>query len=115
MKKQAAHESNSYVVGVGIASLAAAALLIRDGDVGGSTITILEEWATVDGSLSELKVAVRGRLDRPRSTDAPTRPGPLEHSLRGRCTRRAVCRQRCALPYRPSRLTREREARTCRS
>jgi myosin-crossreactive antigen len=32
MKKQAAHESNSYVVGDGIASLAAAALLIRDGD-----------------------------------------------------------------------------------
>jgi oleate hydratase len=50
-KTQATHESNFYIVGGGIASLAAAAFLIRDGDVRGSTITILEESATLGGSL----------------------------------------------------------------
>jgi oleate hydratase len=44
----------------------------------------------------------------------PMRPGPRIHSLRGRCTRHAVCRQGYASPYRPSRLTHEREARICR-
>jgi len=40
-----------YLVGGGIASLAAAAFLIRDGAIRGSNITILEESAKIGGSL----------------------------------------------------------------
>jgi oleate hydratase len=40
-----------YLVGAGIASLAAAAFLIRDGDVPGKNITILEASANIGGSL----------------------------------------------------------------
>ena len=40
-----------YLVGGGIASLAAAAFMIRDGDVFGQNITILEESGTIGGSL----------------------------------------------------------------
>jgi oleate hydratase len=39
------------LVGAGIASLAAAAFLIRDGDIPGQNITILEESAKIGGSL----------------------------------------------------------------
>ncbi|GGA60336.1 oleate hydratase [Sphingomonas psychrolutea] len=45
------HEGKVYLVGGGIASLAAAAFLIRDGDVRGSDITIFDEGAAVGGSL----------------------------------------------------------------
>ncbi len=46
-------ESNGlfYLVGGGIASLAAAAFLIRDGDIPGERITILEESDKIGGSL----------------------------------------------------------------
>ena len=40
-----------YLVGSGIASLAAAAFLIRDGNIPGQNITILEESAKIGGSL----------------------------------------------------------------
>ena len=40
-----------YMVGGGIASMAAAAFMIRDGDVFGQNITILEESDTIGGSL----------------------------------------------------------------
>src|ERR1700691_1510356 len=40
-----------YLVGGGIASLAAAAFFIRDGDVAGRDITILEESEKIGGSL----------------------------------------------------------------
>jgi len=40
-----------YLVGGGIASLAAAAFLIRDGNIPGQNITILEEQAKIGGSL----------------------------------------------------------------
>ena len=41
----------TYLVGGGIASLAAAAFLIRDGDIPGRTITILDESSRIGGSL----------------------------------------------------------------
>jgi oleate hydratase len=44
-------EPNTYLVGGGIASLAAAVFLIRDGSIPGHTITIIEESATIGGSL----------------------------------------------------------------
>jgi len=44
-------ERQVYLVGGGIASLAAAAFLIRDGDILGQNITILEESNTLGGSL----------------------------------------------------------------
>jgi oleate hydratase len=40
-----------YLVGGGIASLAAAAFFIRDGDIPGRNITILEESEKIGGSL----------------------------------------------------------------
>jgi oleate hydratase len=45
------HEPQFYLVGGGIASLAAAAFLIRDGDIPGRNIMILEESRTIGGSL----------------------------------------------------------------
>lgn len=45
------HESAFYLIGGGIASLAAAAFLIRDGNIPGRNITILEESETIGGSL----------------------------------------------------------------
>lgn len=43
--------AQTYCVGGGIAALAAAAFLIRDGGVHGKTITIIEDLATIGGSL----------------------------------------------------------------
>lgn len=40
-----------YLVGDGIASMAAAAFMIPDGDVFGQNITILEEYDKIGGSL----------------------------------------------------------------
>src|SRR5208282_3664727 len=45
------NDSKFYLVGGGIASLAAAAFLIRDGDIPGRNIIILEESAKIGGSL----------------------------------------------------------------
>ncbi|QGM97294.1 oleate hydratase [Methylocystis parvus] len=53
-------ERNIYLVGGGIASLAAAAFLIRDGDVRGHRITILEELDVIGGSLDGSGSAVEG-------------------------------------------------------
>ena len=44
-------ERQVYLIGGGIASLAAAAFMIRDGDILGQNITILEESNTLGGSL----------------------------------------------------------------
>ena len=44
-------EAKAYLVGGGIASLAAAAFMIRDGDMLGRNITIFEELGTIGGSL----------------------------------------------------------------
>jgi oleate hydratase len=49
--KQADNDSITYLVGGGIASLAAAVFLIRDGDIPGRRITILEESPRLGGSL----------------------------------------------------------------
>jgi len=43
--------SATYLVGGGIASLAAAVFLIRDGDIPGHAITIIEESSRIGGSL----------------------------------------------------------------
>ena len=50
-KKTSDDNAVIYIVGGGIASLAAAAFLIRDGDIPGHNITILEESAKLGGSL----------------------------------------------------------------
>jgi len=44
-------ETKIYLVGGGIASLAAAVFLIRDGDIPGHNITVLEELGKLGGSL----------------------------------------------------------------
>lgn len=50
-KGRADEHSRAYLVGGGIASLAAAAFLIRDGEIPGANITILEESEKIGGSL----------------------------------------------------------------
>jgi oleate hydratase len=57
-------EGKFYLVGGGIASLAAAAFLIRDGDVRGCNITILEESERLGGSLDGTGSAQDGYLMR---------------------------------------------------
>jgi oleate hydratase len=57
-------EGKFYLVGGGIASLAAAAFLIRDGDVRGGNITILEESERLGGSLDGSGSAQDGYLMR---------------------------------------------------
>ena len=54
----------TYLVGGGIASLAAAVFLIRDGDVPGHTITILEESSRIGGSLDAAGNATDGYVMR---------------------------------------------------
>ena len=54
----------TYLVGGGIASLAAAVFLIRDGDVQGQTITILEESSRIGGSLDAAGNATDGYVMR---------------------------------------------------
>src|SRR5271157_4697870 len=52
MPEELANSTTSvYIIGGGIASLAAAAFLIRDGDIPGRNITILEESDRIGGSL----------------------------------------------------------------
>jgi oleate hydratase len=53
-----------YLVGGGIASLAAAAFLIRDGDIPGHNITIIEESAKIGGSLDAAGTADDGYVMR---------------------------------------------------
>ena len=52
--------AKTYLVGGGIASICAAAFLIRDGDVIGRNITILEESGIVGGSLDGSGSAEKG-------------------------------------------------------
>jgi oleate hydratase len=51
MTKPDRSHTRAHLVGGGIASLAAATLLIRDGGLSGHTITVYEELDRVGGSL----------------------------------------------------------------
>ena len=62
--KHADRDPSFYLVGGGIASLAAAAFLIRDGDILGRNITILEESAKIGGSLDAAGTAEDGYVMR---------------------------------------------------
>ena len=53
-----------YLVGGGIASLAAAAFFIRDGDIPGRNITVLEESGKIGGSLDAAGTAEAGYIMR---------------------------------------------------
>ena len=53
-----------YLVGGGIASMAAAAFLIRDADIPGHNITILEESTKIGGSLDAAGSAADGYIMR---------------------------------------------------
>ncbi len=59
MKRTPEDHAAIYLVGAGIASLAAAAFLIRDGDIPGHNITILEESAKLGGSLDAAGTLLR--------------------------------------------------------
>ena len=54
-KPKGVDQKSAYLVGGGIASLAAAAFLIRDGQMDGSRITIYEASNIVGGSLDGIK------------------------------------------------------------
>ena len=56
--------AQTYCVGGGIAALAAAAFLIRDGGVAGKTITIIEDLAVIGGSLDGAGSPQRGYIAR---------------------------------------------------
>ena len=56
--------TSAYLVGAGLASLAAAAFLIRDGYMDGSRITILEASKLPGGALDGIKDATKGFLIR---------------------------------------------------
>jgi oleate hydratase len=58
--RAADREPHTYLVGAGVASLAAAVFLIRDGDVVGRDITILEESDVIGGSLDGAGTAEHG-------------------------------------------------------
>jgi len=62
--KRPDNNAATYLVGGGIASLAAAGFLIRDGDVPGQTITILEESSRIGGSLDAAGDAADGYVMR---------------------------------------------------
>jgi oleate hydratase len=57
-------DSATYLIGGGIAALAAAVFLIRDGDMRGPTITILEESSRIGGSLDAAGNPVDGYVMR---------------------------------------------------
>jgi oleate hydratase len=59
-KRIDSNTSKAYLVGGGIASMAAAAFLIRDGDFLGHNITILEELGDIGGSLDGSGSAEKG-------------------------------------------------------
>ena len=65
MSKQTSSDNDAiYLVGGGIASLAAAAFLIRDADIPGHNITILEESTKLGGSLDAAGSAADGYVMR---------------------------------------------------
>jgi oleate hydratase len=54
-KPKGVDEKSAYIVGSGIGSLATAAFLIRDGQINGSRITILEASKLPGGALDGIK------------------------------------------------------------
>jgi oleate hydratase len=63
-EKRADRNAAVYLVGDGIAPLAAAAFLIRDGDIPGQNITTLEESAMIGGSLDAAGTTTQGYVMR---------------------------------------------------
>ncbi|MGO3140957.1 MAG: oleate hydratase, partial [Galactobacter sp.] len=55
-----AQETKAYIVGSGLAGLAAAVFLIRDAGVPGANVTILEKGETAGGALDGLDVPEKG-------------------------------------------------------
>jgi oleate hydratase len=59
-KPSGVDEKSAYLVGAGLASLAAAAFLIRDGQMDGSRITILEAAKLPGGALDGIEDPQKG-------------------------------------------------------
>src|SRR5262245_13872851 len=59
-KPRGVDEKSAYVVGAGLASMAAAAFLIRDGHMDGKRITILEATKLPGGALDAIKYPTKG-------------------------------------------------------
>ena len=63
-KPQGVDQKSAYLVGSGLASLSAAAFLIRDGQMKGENIHILEELPLAGGSLDGILNPTRGFIIR---------------------------------------------------
>ena len=61
-KPQGVDQKSAYLVGSGLASLSAAAFLVRDGQMKGENIHILEELPLAGGSLDGILNPTRGSL-----------------------------------------------------
>ena len=63
-KPEGVDEKNAYIVGSGLASLAAACFLVRDGQMPGSHIHILEAMDIAGGACDGIFDPTRGYIDR---------------------------------------------------
>lgn len=63
-KPQGVDQKSAYLVGSGLASLSAAAFLVRDGQMKGENIHILEELPLAGGSLDGILNPTRGFIIR---------------------------------------------------
>ena len=82
-RKPEVENKTAWFVGSGLASLAGAAFLIRDGQMAGDRITILEELNLPGGALDGIRGARKGLRDSRRSRDGgpfrvPVGPVPLD-------------------------------------
>jgi len=81
----------AWFVGSGLASLAGAAFLVRDGHMPGERITILEQQAIAGGALDGLDVPEKGFVIRGgREMEAQGRQRPFAAALPPRATARPV-------------------------
>ena len=63
-KPEHVEQKSAYLIGSGLASLAAACFLIRDGQMDGSNIHILEELPKSGGSLDGTELPMKGYVMR---------------------------------------------------
>lgn len=63
-KPEHVEQKSAYLIGSGLASLAAACFLIRDGQMDGSNIHILEELSKSGGSLDGTELPMKGYVMR---------------------------------------------------
>ena len=90
-KPEGADKKTAWFVGSGLAGLAGAAFLIRDGHMAGERITILERLALPGGALDGIEEPEKGFVIRGgREMEAQGRQRPFAAALPPRATARPV-------------------------